>query len=499
MIYKIKSKYILKNIFNYIANKNIQMKLFFHSKYFRNRLDLDIVYKKIYLDFFGFNLKKYLHKKEDDNDYNIYALEKEYNSFLFKNNLKKEAIENIIFELLDNQFENKGKYYINIESPLLELVSKTKDFEKKYTIYISQKITKEFGLKEYKTSVFDKLNTENIKYSSISYIFEDITKLDQIKELNINYNNIKKMELIYNGNKAIISDEIKNKFKELNVFKNLKHLLLKGIKFELLEMVVFNELIKLNLSNNHIKDINALKSVKFDSLEKLYLNDNEIKNIKVLKYCELNKLKELNLSYNYIQDINILEISNFNNLEILRLNNNKISDIKVLEICNFKELKELYLNNNKITRLDRLGRWNFKKLKILNISHNKISDIDILNNCSFVELKKLDLSHNNISDIKVLAKVKFAKLEKLYLKHNFITDINILEKCVFNKLIKLDLTYNNISDIEVLERVKFPKLEKLYLNKKETQNVNNYFKNGRYNEVKEFVPCFNKISSIKEL
>ena len=40
-INEIKSKYILKNIFNYIQNKNYKTKLFFYSKYFRKKLNIN--------------------------------------------------------------------------------------------------------------------------------------------------------------------------------------------------------------------------------------------------------------------------------------------------------------------------------------------------------------------------------------------------------------------------------------------------------------------------
>ena len=43
MIHKIKSKYILKHILNYIEGKNFQLKLFFHSKYFQTKLEINLL------------------------------------------------------------------------------------------------------------------------------------------------------------------------------------------------------------------------------------------------------------------------------------------------------------------------------------------------------------------------------------------------------------------------------------------------------------------------
>ena len=56
---KIKSLYIIKNIFNYIKDTNL--KLFLYSKYFQNKLNMEIIYKEIYLKKIWFDLDKYLH------------------------------------------------------------------------------------------------------------------------------------------------------------------------------------------------------------------------------------------------------------------------------------------------------------------------------------------------------------------------------------------------------------------------------------------------------
>ena len=496
MINKIKSKYILKYLFNYIGNTSFELKIFIHSKYFQNKLNLtQSYYYKKFLDSLGFNLNKYIYKEEDDLALTIDSLTRDYDLFITKNNLNKEKVESVLYEILNGQnAKNKRKYYINIESPLFEMISKTNDFEKKYIIYISQKIIDGNTSNNVCLSKFDKLNKENIKYSSILYAFNDIAKIEYLKSLNINYNNIRRLDLRYNGNNIIISDEIiKNKIDILNLFKNLEQLFLKGITFDLLINAEFKELKELNLSNNYISNIKQLEKVKFDALEKLFLNDNEISNIKELSICNFGKLKVLNLSNNYILNIGVLEIVKFDNLEKLYLNHNKIRDIKALEKCSFKKLKELYLNYNKITGINTLENWNFKNLKILNISHNQISDINILEKCNFNELEKLDLSYNDISDINVLSKVKFEKLEKLYLNHNQIKFINVLENCNFNQLEKLDLSFNKITNLEVLERIKFHRLEKLYLSKKESTSTYNYFRDDDLNEAKEFIISFNKL------
>ena len=147
MIYEIKSKYILKHILNYIEDKNFQLKLFFHSKYFKNKLEINLLscYKK-YLDELGFDFKRYLYKEEDEYEKDI--LIKQFNNFILKYNLDEEKFKKILYEVIKNQNDKDEEKYINIDSPLFEIISKIEYFGKLYTIYISQKNIDKYKLKD---------------------------------------------------------------------------------------------------------------------------------------------------------------------------------------------------------------------------------------------------------------------------------------------------------------------------------------------------------------
>ena len=153
MIHKIKSKYILKYIFNYIQDENYPLKIFFYSKYYKNKLDLNLFYcYKKYLDLLGFDLNRYFYRNEKGYFKDILA--KEYNNFILKNKLDKEKFENIIYEVINN-FNEKDKYYININSPLFEIMSNKRDSNIDFTIYIDI-------LKNDYKFMFNKLNNLNI-------------------------------------------------------------------------------------------------------------------------------------------------------------------------------------------------------------------------------------------------------------------------------------------------------------------------------------------------
>ena len=66
IINKIKSIYIIKNIFNYIKDSNLHLKVFIYSKYFQNKLNINLInYKEQYLEKIGFNLEDYLYSGEE--------------------------------------------------------------------------------------------------------------------------------------------------------------------------------------------------------------------------------------------------------------------------------------------------------------------------------------------------------------------------------------------------------------------------------------------------
>ena len=475
MIYKIRSKYILRHIINYIGEEHYALKLFCFSKILQNRLTLDYstCYQK-YLNSLNFNLYAYLLRAKWENTKNI--LKVKYDYFISKNQLNKEKFEKIIYEVIKNVIIKKQKIYINIESPLFEMLSKTKIFDENFIIRISQENIDKYEFKEDYKNIFNKLNTANIKYSSIIYVLKEIKKLDYLKEINIKNNGIRKMMIEYNGDEIIDNESLNNRQIKLDLFNNLETLTLLGKnenKIKLLENVNFKELKELKeliLHYNNFADIKVLEKVKFNKLEKLDLENCNILDINILGNVNFKELKQLNLANNKISDIKVLGKVQFNKLEKLSLRCNKISDINILENVNFEKLKDLDLSHNSISDIRVLEKVKFDKLQSLDISDITISDISFLENTDFPELKYLYLDYNKISDIKVLKKVKFYKLERLCLENNEISDINILENINLKELKEIDLSWNKISDIKVLGKMQFDKLETLCIQHNEIDN-----------------------------
>ena len=379
---KIKSLYIIKNIFNYIKDTNL--KLFLYSKYFQNKLNMEIIYKEIYLKKIGFDLDKYLHIEQKQ--YKKDILNKKYDNFLLENKINRKKFEEDLYKIIESKqtkdideeiidFTKYSEKLINIDSPLFEIVSKASNIEKSYTIYsiyISQKNIDEYKLKNDYIKFFDKMNKSNIKYSSIFYNFNDKNKINYLKELNIDFNKIKKLALI-EDEKDIDdylddSDEDEDKKNQNN-----------------------NNFFRTLFSFNNIDSNLIFLRIEFKDKCILFPECFEnINNFKLLKYLFIK-------SFHFNKNLNI-----------------KLSNLEILFSI---DCRNIILSNN-----------SNEKLKRLDLSSHQISNINILENKNFKELKALYLYDNNISDIKVLEKVKFEKLEKLNLRCSIIR-YKYIRKC----------------------------------------------------------------------
>ena len=401
IIDRLKSKYVAKHLFEYIQDTNFPLKIFYYSKKLKDKLDINLSYcYKKYLSSLSFDFNKYLINDGDEPEKDI--LVKDYDDFIFSNKLKKEKFADILYEVIadenekekekkkkdkekennETSEENKDKY-INVDSPLFEIVSKVKDFDNSYTIYISQKYIDNFNLKDDYLKIFQKLNNSNISYSSIYYVFTHMSKLDYLNELNINCNNIKKLTLYFKYDGFIECENKNNSINVLALFPNLEYLKLKGESeiISILENVTFKELKVLDLSSNNISNVNFLEKVKFE------------------------KLEILNLRWNEISDLGILEKINYKDLKELEVSDNMISEINSLRNVQLDKLKKLALRGNRITDISALGEVNYKELREIDLSHNRIEDIKVLENITLDKLGKLNLYGNKIDESEMLPNI----------------------------------------------------------------------------------------------
>ena len=222
MLDKLKSKYILKKIFEMIKNKR--------------KLNI-IKYNK------GILAKLNINKK----DFETYINVKEFNN---KYNTNIEDIDIKELNLSGKHIGNKG---------LKDLV-KIK-FKELNGLYLSNNEISDINILE--KINFKELNILDLGYNQISDInILEKVNFKELKELNLSYNKISDINILEKVNFK--------KLKELNLcLNNISNI-------NILEKVDFKELNILDLSDNRISDINVLEKVNFKKLKKLNLSNNPI-------------------------------------------------------------------------------------------------------------------------------------------------------------------------------------------------------------------------------
>ena len=160
------------------------------------------------------------------------------------------------------------------------------------------------------------------------------------------------------------------------------------------------QLINLDLSGNHIKDLNSL--------------NNYLVNLEAER--EDSQLTELTLANNDLDDIEVL--NNLSTLEKLNISNNNITDISY--ISPNKALNTLNISGNNIEDVTVLSE--FTGMKTLYMSNNLIENIQSITNLS---LTTLDISGNRIIDITPLRYQR--GLTDLYINNNYIADVSTVE------------------------------------------------------------------------
>ena len=263
-----------------------------------------------------------------------------------------------------------------------------------------------------------------------------------------------------NGNENISS------LQGIEFLPNIKHMFLKNIQQEDIDLSYNKELIILHLKALNANSINLTQNIKLDEIN-AFLSPNE----KNLELSHITNLHNLDIKKSGIKNITLSE-----GINIVDLSNNKIEEIIIPS-----SVRSLTLNNNKISNIDVRNNTN---LTVLDLSNNLLEDIDVRNNPNLsilrfgLKTEKDTIDFNNNSKLKEVliegnenGKIKsldFSNnpdLRNLKLKNLDITNLNI-EKNI--ELRELYLENNNLNTIDLSENKNIWSL-KLYNNN--TQNI----------------------------
>ena len=285
------------------------------------------------------------------------------------------------------------------------------------------------------------INDENLRDSKdIDYIFNKLSI--GIKE---SIEAIEKLE-----NKKGIT------LKRKQQFLNLDNKVLEDDEFLLISKIKFNQLKKIDVSENKIKIIKPLDDMSLPFLEFLNMSHNQIKNIEPIAKLKSKKIKEIFLHNNKIKKIDAFLDSEFPYLEILRIEENEGIDFNSAE---FQKLSQ-------------------KKFKNKIIIKSKVDDFQKKYGVKIEEnVKKIDLTDKKggdemLKDLYLIITYKTKnEIKELKLRNNQIKDPSILSRIQFPKLQTLDLTLNNIKNLKFLEGMKFDNLINLFLDNNKLNNI----------------------------
>ena len=297
---------------------------------------------------------------------------------------------------------------------------------------------------------------------SVSLRWKNYIKGDTAKEINIPDANLKKVLLENNdmdNDKKITEQDMINiqwidgynagieNLEGLQYAKNLKDIGLSGNYIKDISPILgISTVTSINLGNNLLTDISALKSAKWTNIYYINLDNNFI------------DFKTNNANYNALQNVMKSIDNEYWENNFTRTINTQYSNINEID-------SEVNLEENLKKRLIRLGIDTNKDGKITrkemyyagalgdeeNMYELNLSNADITNisGLEYLGFGYINLSYNNIEDITPITKNK--NVYEVNLSFNNISNISGIENCY--NLVYADLSSNKISNINSLSNL----------------------------------------------
>ena len=421
---KVSSKYILKEIISYIYDINFPFKLFNHSNYFQNLLELNYIdYQQKYLEQLGLNFLDYIYL--DYSQFSVFfdkdILKKNLNKKISELNLGIDYINTFAFNYLKNYYlkyqKKQGEFIIEIFSPFFDLISNSEFFEHIFTIQISINEIKKFKLSEYYISFFEKMNKSIKKYSSLFFKFQEDNDINYLLDFKIKFNQIKRLTI---NEHKYIGDNSNYNYSSNNVSR---------------ENYIFIDLFSLDGIQNLIYlDIDLLGEKSIDP--DIFINLN---NIKSLRELNLNKIY---FSYKtFVLNLPNLEKINFQNCSNITFAEDSCLKIKkfILFKCKISKPKNLL----KLTEVEECILQD--EFHSTNQLFNEIIDFSYLNKLKVLKAEKYDFIYLKDSQ---LEKVSLYSNKNYYeLKNEIKIEKEMISKLINIKTLKtIDLILREINN-----------------------------------------------------
>lgn len=220
----------------------------------------------------------------------------------------------------------------------------------------------------------------------------------------------------------------------------------------------------LDLSHNHISEIDTETFLEFGSLDTLRLNDNFMTKVKDDIFKNLIELTGLDLSHNLIDVISVNAFKYLQNLLWLNIDDNCLYDVTLY--LPVPALHSLSIAYNRINRFPQLS--GIRAITNLDLSNNLIADLKLRKN--FIKsIQKLNMGGNYLKDSSRL--IAFSSLSELNLADNGNIDYETNEKFIRHlaALRKLNLTNTNLISFDIFRHVSGENFIELFLSQNPLQ------------------------------
>ena len=249
----------------------------------------------------------------------------------------------------------------------------------------------------------------------------------------------------------------------LKDFKNIVRLDLSNCNIRNIDNNVFYDLIYLNvlnLSSNFIESIDLISFRQNVNLKTIILHNNLLKSVEKNAFIHAQNLVILDLDFNRITELNG-EFLNCPSLKTLQISNNRIRKIDRFTFSNLRNLTRLFLNNNEIEVLVSNLLISNQKMVEVDFSDNELSNVglNVFRDCAVLTFLSLTVTGSfNIRCVEYLKYLKRLiltyKKDSLYWSFHFRDSIEKLLLLTDLKLVfqKVDIhLFCNFSKLKQLK------------------------------------------------
>ncbi|GBN89089.1 hypothetical protein AVEN_185699-1 [Araneus ventricosus] len=250
-----------------------------------------------------------------------------------------------------------------------------------------QNLTLGYGLSVLNSNAFDGLNSSllslNLSHNDIEFFGTPLSVLENLKELNLDFNNLREDDVSAFGNL--------NKLEVLSISGNN----LTGLNANFFENMTAIQTLILDHNENITSFLNI--SIISSTLITLSAKNCSIKgSLESDSLSGIANLKHADFSSNNLIRVNAFALDRLHYLETLKLSNNKIETLKNYSFSSLHNLLVLDLKGNVIKEIEEFSFVNLTKLKILDLSENKLEVFMEKYTSDLHSLEKINLEDNQI-------------------------------------------------------------------------------------------------------